>query len=331
MLRGVGQRHHPHFDTTPVARGTGYKLKVFGNELDGFTTVELHRDACGSVPALHEILHEKLGLGVVESVALRARSTQGWSFVELNDIEDLPASGAVLRIRSNCTGSIRYPGLQPFHHFPYNLHDAAQAGDSTAVGKLVARGARSDERVGCGAGRTPLHHACVTGRAEVVRQLLEASRNSAARGEQRLTDALHATDSMGRTPLHYAARNGHTEIVLQLLLSDADSNMTKERELLGLKSILINTSVTGATPLHEAAGRTSGSDVVQVLCDAGAPLTATDDRGRGALHWAAEIGNTEAVQILLACVKRDEPSALQVLCNMADKKQITSMHLACGR
>ena len=56
-----------------------------------------------------------------------------------------------------------------------------------------------------------------------------------------------------------------------------------------------------ATPLHMAAGFSSRTDVIRVLIDHGADISALDSSGASPLHWAAALNeNPEIIHILLA-------------------------------
>lgn len=221
----TAERHHPHFDAERPWCSQAYSLKVCGNELEGFHNVRIRPGECGSLPALLELLEERLHLGVVTNVALHNEDPgeDEEEFEELTELDLLPTSPevAVLRVQSKCTAAIRYPRLQPFHHHPYKLHDAAAAGDTKEMKNLLASGASISERVGCRGGRTPLHHASTTGRGLAVEVLLEASAAAVAAGLETPITAVHAADSSGCMPVHLAARHGHLDVLAQLLAADA--------------------------------------------------------------------------------------------------------------
>jgi hypothetical protein len=232
---GTGQRHHPHFDAARPPRAPAYELRVCGNELDGFVRVSLREGECGSLDALTELLEERLHLGLIDSLALRVRGEDGWEFAQLNEVSELPPAEPppqplpVVRVTSKHTSSIRYPGLQSYHHHPYKLHDAATAGDTDAIKSMMGGGADASEQLGFGR-RTALHNAAAAGRGGAAAELLDAGAAAAARGEQLPSDAVHALDRAGRTPLHLAARHGHVEVLLQLLATDHEPDMVTARE-----------------------------------------------------------------------------------------------------
>lgn len=70
---------------------------------------------------------------------------------------------------------------------------------------LLEHGADVNARISDGSGRTPLHVAAESNRAEVVRVLLEHGAN------------VSAEDSRGRTPFQDASAKGYDEIMKLLL------------------------------------------------------------------------------------------------------------------
>lgn len=80
-----------------------------------------------------------------------------------------------------------------------NLHDAVRRSDETAVKRFIAQGESVnaiDEKK-----RTPLHLACWTGNAEIVKILLRQKSNVNAK----------AIDCF--TPIHFAAQNNHVDCI----------------------------------------------------------------------------------------------------------------------
>ena len=151
---------------------------------------------------------------------------------------------------------------------------------------------------------TPLHHAALSGTAEVVRVLVEADAeldawatgfgvdwgwgwtplHLAARSNpdpdvvRALAEAgadlgARGDESYrkGNTPLHYAGENPNPAVAAALLDAGADVNTLSE---------------TG-TPLHEAAANASNRTVIELLIAAGADVNAYGSNGYTPLHSAA--------------------------------------------
>ena len=99
------------------------------------------------------------------------------------------------------------------------LHDAASAGNLAAAERLLANGAKIDER-GQNA-ETPLIAAALAGQREIAEMLL-------ARGAD-----VHARNAGGFTPLHAAAYSGSVPVAVLLLekgakLDDVDNNSRRD-------------------------------------------------------------------------------------------------------
>ncbi|KAJ5211656.1 uncharacterized protein N7498_003302 [Penicillium cinerascens] len=95
---------------------------------------------------------------------------------------------------------------------------------------------------------------------------------------------IQAKDNDGRTPLHFAARAGQSNVVGLLL------------EIYQHHSIPIDHQcVKRRSALHEAS-QSGSPESVKLLLDAGADPSLSDERGRTALHAAAEIENTTPAQ-----------------------------------
>lgn len=127
-------------------------------------------------------------------------------------------------------------------------------------------------------GKTPLFHASTSGKAFIVRRLLDAGAN------------VHCTAG-SVTPLHVSAEKNYTSIVDYLLEAGADvnalnskgntalywasnnGNLEMVRKLLGKGGQANHTAPSTISPLHVAAVR-GHVEIVEVLLDAGADLNA---------------------------------------------------------
>ena len=151
------------------------------------------------------------------------------------------------------------------------IHGAARAGDLPAVRALVEQDAklalaRDDS------GRTPLHAAAGSGRAEVATYLI-------ARGAD-----VNAADNNAWTPLHAAAAADQNELV---------------RILIDGKAALESRTSEGETPLAVAASRGAARAAAQLL-QAGAATEAANAYGRTPLLLVArESGMADIAHLLL--------------------------------
>ena len=156
------------------------------------------------------------------------------------------------------------------------LLNAATAGDSPLVRKLLAEGA--DPNVRNPLGWTPLMLAAAEKHADTVVALLEARADTNARNAQ------------GRTALMFAAIYGQDAIVERLLASGADPNLVPGDE-------------TGWSALIAAAARGHANTVAALLRGGADPAVRSKD-GKTALDMARGEGHQEVVKVLEATVGR---------------------------
>ena len=141
-------------------------------------------------------------------------------------------------------------------------------------------------------GQAPLHLAAKSGTSEIVAALIEAGAD------------IEAPNEFGWTPLHEAAAHCISEIVSVLLEAKADVGA---RNNVGQTPLhLAAQQMTATFPMAFAAGisqhvRRRPDDVktIKALICANANVDAQDDLGKTPLHYAAELGFEDSVNVLL--------------------------------
>ena len=179
-------------------------------------------------------------------------------------IEVLEAATAVAAVAPPAPNARDEHGWTP-------LHDAAQAGDTTEIARLVAEGA--DPNAADKDGWMPLHWAATSnGPPATIRTLIELGADP------------NAGDGKGKTPLHWAAgRNRDPEAITALIEAGADPNAGDER---------------GWTPLHMAANLNDDPAMIARLLHHGAELEARTVLDSTPLHVAARWGNPAVITAL---------------------------------
>lgn len=195
------------------------------------------------------------------------------------------------------------------------MFDAARCGILAQVRELIT--AANVEELDEAELRTPLHHACWGGHADVVEYLLNVgakvhSRDGrgdtplyicAARGHAACMELLVANGGVdlvadgARGALHVAARRGHAAVV-RLLLNAAP----------GMKSVL---DYVSSLPLHEAAVGGHVECLQLLLMALPDSVGAANMAGRTPLHFAAECGSLECCRLLIDAGSELEPKDMQ--------------------
>lgn len=148
---------------------------------------------------------------------------------------------------------------------------AAHWNDLTAANLLLQAGA--DANAANDFHMTPLSQACTNGSAALVELLLKSGANP------------NTAIATGETPLMTCAKTGNAEAVRALIAHDAAVNAKEPLQ--------------NQTALMWAAAERH-ANVVKELVDAHADLNAHTKQGFTALHFAAQRGDQESAQILLA-------------------------------
>jgi ankyrin repeat protein len=123
--------------------------------------------------------------------------------------------------------------------------------------------------------KSPLEAAITRGDIDAVRNLLVGG-----------ADPSFAIGADGRTPLHLAADQAELGAAIARLLIASGANIEAV------------TSEGAVTPLHKAAFA-GNADLMRVLVQAGANVSAEDSLNRTPLHCAADAGRIDAIEALL--------------------------------
>ena len=194
------------------------------------------------------------------------------------------------------------------------VHEAAAAGDSASLARLLANDPRLADR-GDHLGRRPLHYAVAAGRADLVDLLLNAGADIDAPGfggDDRLGGAGFRPVALALWRDPYWGRRDDLAVARQLLDRGADyspaiaaalGDETRLEELLRADAATANLAeACGKRPLSAAAER-GNLALVRRLLAAGADPNLPDGQNcpRGFALWAAaHHGHQEIVDLLLA-------------------------------
>ena len=152
-------------------------------------------------------------------------------------------------------------------------------------------------------GHTAIHTAAAIGELKMLKYF----------SEDRLVNA--ATESVGKeTPLHCAAENGHLSTVMYLVAVQLVDPQILDSQLI--------------SPLHKAC-LSGSSNTVQYLthvcqqqpCD----VTKKTLTGRTLIHYAAESGSREVINVLLTNRYNDKPLLGKESINSKDKVRVAVM------
>ncbi|MCX6877439.1 MAG: ankyrin repeat domain-containing protein [Verrucomicrobia bacterium] len=206
------------------------------------------------------------------------------------------------------------------------LHMACQDGSSTLVAKLLLL--HPDVDAWDREEYTPLLNAAEVGRVDLLKLLVAAGANLKAvpksgRNALCLAAGSASTEAVrflldhqfgvndisnsGETALMNAASHCRLETVTLLLRAGANVNGAEKKK--GLTALMVaalggRTSPTDLWTGNQSLGQCGPFDdslkITALLLDKGADMRAKDRAGKGALHWAAAVGNVGVVELLLS-------------------------------
>ncbi len=209
------------------------------------------------------------------------------------------------------------------------MHYCCRYGDLPSVKRILEADKDALTRVST-AGSTPLHVACEYGRLDMVEYIVEQGASCTVKNSQE------------RTPLMMACRLGHAAVV-KCVLDHAEIDLTEKDEW-------------GYTALHQAIEPGMSLDVVKILLEFGANITAKNEKEEITLHLAVWMQDQTIVKFLLeldpesvnatdtygntplsfACYQNDIPMVSLLLDNGANMKKyskilISPLHRAIQR
>jgi DUF1680 family protein/ankyrin repeat protein len=169
-------------------------------------------------------------------------------------------------------------------------------GHKEVIAALIAKRAQLDVS-GSFPNRTVLHYAAERGNTGMAELLIASGAD------------VNAKDQYGDTPLHLAVKAGHRNIIEMLIAKGADVNAKSNDDQMPLDLAhgqnhtdifeLLRTKGADTSSLHVAA-RIGDLAKVKEFLEKGIDIHMKDTRNRTALHYAAEDGHKEIVELLLA-------------------------------
>ena len=217
-----------------------------------------------------------------------------------------------------------------------SIHYAAIKGNIEAVKQHIASGTDVNEKYTDWGNSAPLHSAAYGGHKEIAELLITNGAN------------VNAKNDKGGTPLHEAAWEGHKEIAELLIAAGADMNVLPQSGATALDKAIGQNHTELADLLRKNGAKTEeelkgavkpsipvpiiGSNpsvwaeaVKQAIAD-GADVNSQKDEAYGSesapLHYAAEFGLTEIVELLIA-------NGANV--NAQEKRGLTPLDFAKGK
>lgn len=163
------------------------------------------------------------------------------------------------------------------------LHLAASGGHDSVMQLLINAGARTNSTDE--SGMTPLHHASQGGNLKAVQLLLDHDTSATRRDLNELT------------ALHSAANCGNVEVFSILLDAIENADALATSAPMPIFHLFFGQEVerkqivhTGPVLHHAAYG--GSQQILSILLAQEVDITATDDHGMTALHWAVQSGRT---------------------------------------
>jgi ankyrin repeat protein len=214
------------------------------------------------------------------------------------------------------------------------LWTAASLGQPEKVKQLLADGASDVEEKGGRDGSTPLHQAVILFDTEMVRTLLEHGAKPSAKSNDGDTplhlatsfehvwdvhDGKHSDklevvrlliqygakpsvqNNRGETPLHFAVMHleGHVEVVRLFLDAGADASVKTNNGDAPIVTAMQELAMTLTAGGWESWDSDEVFQVIGLLLNHGADVSATSKYGETSLHFAAVCGDEPLVRLLL--------------------------------
>ena len=196
------------------------------------------------------------------------------------------------------------------------LFEAIKRNDSEALNLALKHGGNANGSVACRNFPPPLYDACMRGRENMVRILLDAGANARSQWtdpcgaelaattvaceEGHLSvvqmlihhdrDLLEMSNKYGWTPLYYASVMGRTEVCRFLLECGCN----------------VHATATDGTAALTVAAERDKLEVVRLILGAGVEVDACGDEKRMALHYAARCGRMDVTLFFMPAPNRSK-------------------------